>query len=304
MRDKGGNVNSYSHTRRYALTLTEVLVVLGIVLFLIILFAIMLPYMRSRPYGSRRTYCAANLKGTGNGFATYATANNDWYPIPAHMPAYADEVGRVTYAPGKIGTKRGTEGQPDAGQTTDQDAAVSTTRAFWTLIRLGYSSPRSFICPSSTDEPNDEANPQDFWDFRKYSEISYGYQVPFGKMGKPSPSVDQDMALAADKGPFSAALEAGKPHPGMPKMTSKSPPDDWVPWNSPNHDGEGQNVIYNDAHVDFVMTPLAGCNKDNIYTRWSQADAGKDENELARVQGTPPTGIETPWGETDSLIYP
>jgi hypothetical protein len=106
----------------------------------------------------------------------------------------------------------------------------------------------------------------------------------------------------ADKGPYSAALEAGKKHPGPPTATSAGSPDDWTPWNSPNHGGEGQNVMYNDAHVDFVGTPLAGWKKDNIYTRWSRADA--DQHELARIQGTPPTGIETPWSDTDSLIYP
>ncbi len=90
----------------------------------------------------------------------------------------------------------------------------------------------------------------------------------------------------------------------MPKPGSADPPRKWQRWNSPNHRGEGQNVIYKDTHLDFVETPLAGWKHDNIYIRWSRADADKDENELARVQGTPPTGIETPWGETDSLIYP
>jgi len=290
---------------RRGLTLTEVLVVVVVVLMLGVLFVAMLPHMRGGRYTVRHgTVCAANLKGTGNGFATYAVANNDWWPIPAHLPAEADEVGRVRYAPGVIGTKRGTTAQPAAGASSQEDAALSTTRAFWELIRAGASSPRSFICPTSDDQPNDEDNPQDFWDFRKYGEISYGYQVPFGKMGRPGSNVDQDMALVADKGPFSAALENGKQHPGVPTPTMTGTPDDWKPWNSPNHGNEGQNVMYSDAHVDFVMTPLAGSGKDNIYTRWSHADAGKKGNQLARVQGTPPTGIETPWGETDSLIYP
>ena len=293
-------------SRRSGLTLVEVLVVLVIIVLLAILFFVMLLDM-GVTHGrtlSPRTICAANLKGTGNGIAIYAAANNDCWPIPAHLPAEVDEVGRVRYAPGKIGVKRGSTGQPEAGATTAEDVEMSTTRVFWQLIRAGTSSPKSFICPNSDDQPNDEDNPQDFWDFRKYSEISYGYQIPFGKLGRPGPNVDQDMALMADKGPFGAALEAGKPHPGTPKMTSTGSPNDWLPWNSPNHEGEGQNVLYADGHMDFVMTPLAGWKKDNIYTRWSRADADKDENELARVQGTPPTGIETPWSDTDSFIYP
>ena len=52
-------------------------------------------------------------------------------------------------------------------------------------------------------------SPQDFWDFRKYSEIGYGYQVPFGKHGRPRKNAAVEMALIADKGPYSAALESG-----------------------------------------------------------------------------------------------
>jgi hypothetical protein len=43
----------------------------------------------------------------------------------------------------------------------------------WELIRAGSGSPKGNICPSSNDQPNDEDNPQDFWDFRKYSEIMH-----------------------------------------------------------------------------------------------------------------------------------
>lgn len=276
----------------------------ALVFFILLLAVILLPSLARARELSKRTVCAANLKGTANGFLTYAVANLDEFPIPAHLEAEQDEIGRVRYAPGKVGVGRGRANDPTAGESTPESTEVSTTRAFWYLVRSGASSPRSFICPSSNDMPNNEDHPQAFWDFRSYSEVSYGYQVPFGKLGRPGSDVHEDMALAADKGPYGAALEAGKPDPGVPTATSMSSPREWRPWNSPNHGSEGQNVIYSDGHVNFVMTPLAGTDKDNIYTRWSRADAGTDENELARVQGTPPTGIETPWSDTDSLIYP
>lgn len=291
--------------RRRALTAAELITFLLIALITLAIFSIFFPWGFGRDRRmSPGLICAANLKGIGNGLATYAEANNDFWPIPAHMAAEADDVGRVTYAPHQIGTKRGNRWQPDAGRSTDQDAALSTTRAFWELIRAGSASPKSFVCPASKDLHDEEEDPHEFWDFRNYCEISYGYQVPFGKRGRPRMNVDPDMALAADKGPFGAALETGWPDPGSPKANRNSIPQDWKPWNSPNHGGEGQNVLYSDAHVEFVTTPLAGWKKDNIYTRWSQPDADRDENELARIQGTPPTGIETPWGDTDSLIYP
>lgn len=323
-------------------TLIELLVVVAIIALLI---SILLPSLARARELSKRTVCAANLKGTGNGFATYATANNDDWPIPAHDVATADGLTVVTYA-AQTGLKRGLIGQPDAGETfatgdttNTPSRALSTTRAFWYLIRAGASSPKSFVCPSSEDAPNSDDNPQDYWDFssqnnppagdpkgdtsttpigvpqsshKGYKEVSYGYQIPYGKTGRPSPSVDQDMALVADKGPYGGVLEAGKTQPPdmAGNVNSNSAPDDWKRWNSPNHggqgDGEGQNVMYNDAHVDFVMTPLAGAGKDNIYTRWSNAP-GTPQNYDHRVLGTPYTTSAhqlAPHGNTDSLIYP
>lgn len=40
--------------------------------------------------------------------------------------------------------------------------------------------------------------------------------------------------------------------------------------NSPNHDDEGQNVVYTDGHVEHITTPTAGCTfpdgpRDHIY---------------------------------------
>lgn len=315
-------------------TLIELLVVVAIIALLI---SILLPSLARARELSKRTVCAANLKGTGNGFATYAVANNDDWPIPAHDPATADGVTVVAYV-GQTGVKRGMVGTPDAGETIGPGdtvaatRALSTTRAFWYLIRAGASSPKSFVCPSSEDSPNSEDNPQDYWDFGLrnettgtevtglpknvdgYKQVSYGYQIPYGKTGRPSPSVDQDMALVADKGPWSAWLESSKTQPVdmASQVNSLSAPDDWKRWNSPNHggqgDGEGQNVMYNDAHVDFVMTPLAGAGKDNIYTRWSNAPGTAqtyDNRVLGTVyQASGNTSKLAPHGNTDSLIYP
>ncbi|HOJ73338.1 MAG TPA: type II secretion system protein [Phycisphaerae bacterium] len=304
-------------------TLIELLVVVAIIALLI---SILLPSLARARELSKRTVCAANLKGTGTGFSTYAVANNDEWPIPAHKTTSNSGVTAVQYI-NRIGAKRGVLNQPDAGETNSDSLNVSTTRAFWYLVRSGASSPKSFVCPSSEDQPNTDDNPQDYWDFGRgdsdtdavpnsfeegYKQCSYGYQVPFGKNGRPSPSVDQDMALAADKGPYGAWLEGRKDQPpafsnDIPSSTSA--PDDWKRWNSPNHggagEGEGQNVMYADAHVDFVMTPLAGAAKDNIYTRWTSTTMANGYRD--RVQGTPITDANSklaPLGSTDSFIYP
>lgn len=276
--------------------------VVTIVVMVIIVAGVMvgLPLDSARER-SRRGACAANLKGLGTGFYTYEpSANDDEWPVPAHAKAVVPGQSSVTYAPGKIGSRRGSAEDPKAGETTAEDTEMSTTRMLWFLVQHNVSSPKSFKCPSTTDCPNQDANPERYWDFRNWSEVSYGVQVPFGMVGKPRKDADQHMALIADKGPFGAALEAGKPHPGVPKAGMTGQPADWRSWNSPNHRGEGQVVLYADAHAEFHFKPIAGAANDNIYTRWSNA-AG---DEVARTHGTPPTGSEAPFSDTDSLIYP
>ena len=59
-----------------------------------------------------------------------------------------------------------------------------------------------------------------------YEESSYGYQVPYGEYGKPHWDVDPQMPLAADKGPYGAAIEGGTgEHPGSPTVTAADSPD-------------------------------------------------------------------------------
>jgi prepilin-type processing-associated H-X9-DG protein len=294
-------------------TLREVIVVIGILFLLLIVFLASQVFMPPGREPSRRATCEALLNGTGKSLHQYAQENNDMWPIADHAPAESDEVGRVKYAPGMIGRHRGTsthrfrEQTRDAenGETTVNDTEMSTTRNLWRLLRQGGVSPRAFICPSSsTDQSNDEKNPADFWDFREWKEVSYGYQIPYGKRGRPSLDCDSRMPLTADKGPYGAALENKRKNPGVPTAPVNAAPDAWTPWNSPNHGGEGQNVLFADGHVKFVLEPICGVLRDNIYTRWSDASGGAKTDLTTRLHGTPPTGIETPWSDTDSFIYP
>lgn len=289
---------------RPALTQRDLIVILLVLAMAAVLWLqLSTPSLRGGPL-SNRTICASNLKGIGTGMYTYANENGDMWPIPPHAPATQDGVGEVTYAPRRIGIKRGTETQPEAGASSVNDCELSTTRAFWLLVRTNSSTPKSFYCPLSKDEPNDEDNPQSFWDFRGYKEVSYGMQVSFGKKGKPSSDCDARTALVADKGPFGEALELGKASPGAAMPDSQAGPDDWMRWNSPNHGREGQVVLYADSHAEFQTKPTAGIDEDNIYTRWTGAEGSIKANWSARAHGLPPAGRETPWSDTDSLIYP
>jgi len=289
---------------RNALTLIDVLVVISILALGFVLYSNLMVGTCRGPH--RRTYCAANLKGIGTALYTYGSENEDAFPIPVHQPATKEGYADVSYAPGAIAK--------NAGRPSDMtDDTVSTTRGLWMLVRDGAVAPGSFVCPSTDDQKSEIDDPAKCWDFgttetdctagtrEALTQVSYGYQVSYGLRGLPSADRDQRMALAADRGPYSAAIETGAKHPGLPNLDDKATPEDWMPWNSSNHgDGEGQNVLYADSHAEFQTKPTVGVKKDNIYTRWRRPDADLKD----RLNGTPLTGDEAPYSDTDSLIYP
>ena len=166
--------------------------------------SILLPSLARARELSKRAVCAANLKGLGTGFYTYANEQSEAWPTPFAParggPASPDAIDYV----GAIGSYRGKAGDPNAGdinRMTTLPTQFSTTRCMWTLVRMQACTQQSFVCPSNDDSPNEEASPQNYWDFgtgditgpataaqvrQGWRQVSYGYQVPYGKHGQPS----------------------------------------------------------------------------------------------------------------------
>ena len=199
---------------------------------------------------------------------------------------------------------------------------LSTTRSLWMLTRYHHLKMDHFYCPSSQDQPinqsDKDADTQIYWDFgsgdipgpaseeqarQGWSQISYGYAIPYGKHARPSPDWDKNIWVA-DKGPYGAAIEAGFPTPPpIPDPVPRSAKD-WRPWNSPNHNYEGQVVLYGTSHAEFTKAPTYAYYWENIYTQNSNTTDITKHRENQR--GNPPVlgGKLTPACDTDSFIYP
>jgi len=287
------------HPRR-ALTLIEGL---AVALALAALAFFILRPSSSRPGLSRRLVCSANLRGIGTSMKLYANDNYDTWATPGFDES---AIGSIRYTV-PVGSGKGTDRSPSRAQPSrsGQGGAteLSATRVPWMLVRSGEVTVTQFICPASGDEPDPTDHLEAYYDFADISNVSYGFQVPFG----PRPTragewMDNRVALAADKGPYKNAT-VPTPHSGL---DLDSAPMDWRPFNSANHGGEGQNVLFADGHVTFAKTPVVGVDGDNIYT------VALDNTDLSsRMIG------ESPWvrsahpylapgqnASTDSVIFP
>jgi len=105
-----------------------------------------------------------------------------------------------------------------------------------------------------------------------WDQVSYGYQVPYGDRGRPRTDCDQRMAIAADKGrtaPLSMATSATtrRLHGGAQnRLRARRVVTVQLPNHGGSGAGEGQVVLYADAHAQFESKPTVGVAYDNIYT--------------------------------------
>ena len=213
-----------------------------------------------------RSACAANLRGIECAMIIYS-AETDAYPVLPYAP----------YSPANAGT----------GIVMSGAATMETTRGLlytpvgspmngsvlggqWILILHGMS-PKLFRCrsdPFATGTALLAAPGGTYYtNFQKDDQISYSFAYPYGlKLEAERPPVgwrdegNASIPHAADMAPLNGT---GRPKrnvsPGAAPRSNKI-------WNSGNHGGAGQNVVFGDGHAEWTTSPDVGQMNDNIYT--------------------------------------
>jgi prepilin-type N-terminal cleavage/methylation domain-containing protein/prepilin-type processing-associated H-X9-DG protein len=240
-----------------AFTLIELLVVIAIIALLI---SILLPSLSRARELSKRTVCASNLRGIGQ--AMYIYAQDDPGVFPA-ITEQKDSGIMQLFFPQDRTTEPSTTGTP------------SPTVDMWTVIRTNNSTPKQFICPSTTDIADIAQDPTAYFDFARLTNVggnlSFGYQFQHDK---------QRPVIGTASEPIFPLMADGNPYikGGLLATSLSADRQSAARGNSNNHTNrEGQNVLYVDGHVAFEKGPDDGLSgnvaagigskgRDHIYT--------------------------------------
>ena len=266
-----------NHVSR-AFTLVELLVVIAIIAVLI---AIFLPALNSARERANRIKCANNQRQLALAMKIYAMDNRDQYPRTRY-----ENMGGLDCFTGV--------GVPDpfgmGGPSWNDSSAAMFLLAHVGLVKLNI-----FICPSSTQHVEDfgggggfAESRSNFWPTLPVGDtLSYSIACPYPGFPWGPHDADYKYSLTA---PADNALFADR-NDGIERYKNLNPNASQAEMrlmNSQNHKSVGQNVCFNDGHVEWCNKPFVGHAQDNIYTR---------VGDTAFKRGTPS-------GRYDSVLVP
>jgi prepilin-type N-terminal cleavage/methylation domain-containing protein/prepilin-type processing-associated H-X9-DG protein len=250
--------------RHKGFTLVELLVVIAIIG---LLAALLLPALTSALEQANRTACKSNLKQLGTALKIYATGSNGKFPS-LFSRAIGGETWGGDWDDEFMINEQAREEDGNAGlKLADLEPFQNNLHCLWLLVREGNATRDIFECPSDPDFESDSATmvPDDWWNFESVLNCSFSYQNQLGRTTKNN--VDPKVVLAADKSPFRPEITAEDRKP------ENAAEDDIISdFNSPNHDWDGQNVLFGDGHVEWTTNPTCGYADNNIWVRESWTD--------------------------------
>lgn len=253
----------------HALTFVDVVVLLVV---LVLMMGVLVPMIVKADEAKNRKICASNLRQIGQLLLLYANENNVAFPRGKYDADHADKL--TAYAGPEVENPFGEEGPVN-----------DVTVPLYLLLRTQALGSKVFVCPDTQDKPS-ESDVHKTSNFADSTNLSYSIINAYPDKAAVDAGyryenrIDASFAVAADKNPGGDAAKAAKEWTN--EQLKKA--------NSPNHNGDGQNVLYGDGHVAFEVTPLCGENNDNIYSRGEGAE------------GDPIIG--SPMNATDSVLLP
>lgn len=231
---------------------------------------------------SRRSVCMANLRCLGSAFYIYALDSPSTFPMTADVRMQNDGA-FTAFSP----RMRSNPPRPDD--------LPSPTVDMWMVIRANDCVPKQFVCPSTKDIEDPAQDTTLYYDFLAPENLSYAYLYQHDPDRKPiGISSESWFPVLADANPY---VKGGVTTGFAADRASRSR------GNSFNHGRDGQNVLYQDSHVNFEQTPDVGpwlgptpanwwkarIRGDNIYTTHKPGgsfDPGDAAPTLVGTRGT------------------
>lgn len=271
----------------------------------LLLLLVVAPTRRWRAGTAYRMVCGTNLVRIGKAMLIYANDHED--RLPQAGGSSSQWTGRV--ADWAAPTRQDAYGVSPDGT----GGHVSVSASLYLLVKYAEVTPKLFLCGAGSRKTREKgvtefkrglyrvANPRaeltDFWDFgpNPTKHCSYAYQMVYGA-SRLTTSLPPGLAIAADRNPWmdSPSVKAANfsgfqpeiaPYNGTSEQAKRG--------NTFRHEGEGQNVLFLDCHVDFEKRPHCGLDDDNIYTSWDGQD---------KARGVPPKLGSIPADARDSLL--
>jgi len=269
---------SQSARRSRGFTLVELLVVIGIIALLI---SILLPALSKAREQGNRIKCASNLRAIAQHAFIYA--NSDIRSGGKFPRTYFAPTGTTAQDLDLDGNGESPTSSSFSATNPNIAGTNNVMSSFYLLMKNTDLTGEVFNCPSSNAtrvwQGKDIQNFSN-WQAPYIQYNSYSYNSPFPASTAVSGGWRFDNSLGPDY-PLASDLNPGK-GAKMANGDSASTSVDTVTFtagrkvmaqaNSNNHQNEGQQVAYCDAHVEWQTSPFAGVQrggvayKDNIFT--------------------------------------
>jgi len=227
-----------------------------------LIIGVLVPTLSVARQRYRRQRCQMQMGGIFQGLSNYISDHDE------QSPAVATTAGAPWWWVGDQGKEN-----------------HSNTRHIYLLVKGDYVGLNNFVCPCCKKVKSFQVTPSQiriYKDFPDRNYITYSFQIRCHKTR--SGELRYRKVLMADRNPLFEELPKEFSRQFKLHLTRNL-----STLNSINHNRRGQNVLFDDGHVEFKKTRVIGIAKDDIYT----------------LQDTDVyQGCEVPSCEADSFLAP